>query len=461
MILQRGARTKIGQYSRENQPMMLHVRVDGPATYDYTCFGLDQSGKLADDAYMVFYNQPTSPCGGIRWISGRNGADFVLDLSRLPAAIDKLAFTVSIDGVGTMEDVSVCEAVLKQGDVSLVESSMSGKDFRSETAVICLEIYRKPDWRVHAVMLGFNGGLGKLLQHYGGEEVSDQSSAPVPVAASNAHKSSHGIMENIYKYIHPQETIITERLMSNLVSTAYCEQLLENYRNFDLEKDLPDNIGKCLEVNNVQLPNLYKVIVDLCRIIDIKIPEIYVYVSPYFSLSAEGLDNPWIQISAKSLENFSDEELRFVIARELVHIKLDHIKYEVLCEEFAKNIETASRFITIPGFAAIGQQAIDVYKERFRLIAANWTRVSEYTADRCALAACDYDIKSAVSAILKQILNSNELAKHVDLPSFLKQTEAIMSFNTIAAKYTRMDEVVPYGPFRIKELISFASVNCR
>lgn len=267
-------------------------------------------------------------------------------------------------------------------------------------------------------------------------------------------------MENMYKYVHPQEAAVTERLRVNLVSDAYCGQLLENYRLFDLEKELPDNIGKCLEVNSMQLPNLYQAIVDLCRIIDVKIPKIYVFESYYFSSSAEGLDKPWIQISTKSLENFSDEELRFAIARELVHIKLDHIRYEVLCEEFAKNIETASQVITIPGYAAASEQAFDIYRDRFRLIAANWARVSEYTADRCALVACDYDIKSAVSVILKQILNSSELAKHVDIPSFLKQTEAIMSFTTTAAKYTRMDEMAPYGPFRIKELISFASVNC-
>lgn len=267
-------------------------------------------------------------------------------------------------------------------------------------------------------------------------------------------------MENIYKYIHPQEAAVTERLKSNLVSEEYCEQLLENYRIFDLEKEMPDNIGKCLEVNKLQLPDVYEVVAELCEILDMEIPKIYVFENYYFSISAEGLDKPWIQISTKSLENFSDEELRFAIARELVHIKLDHIKYEVLCEEFTKNIETASQVITLPGYAAASEQAFDVYRNRFILIAANWTRISEYTADRCALVACDFDITSAVSVILKQILNSSDLAEQVDLPSFLHQTEAIMSFTTTAAKFTRMDEMAPYGPFRIKELISFASVNC-
>lgn len=260
-------------------------------------------------------------------------------------------------------------------------------------------------------------------------------------------------------YKHPQEDEIQNRLKDNLVSDEYCNQLLENYKLFDLERELPDYIGKCLEINEHQMPNIYNVVLDLCNIIDINVPPIYVFESYYFSVSAEGLDKPWIQISTKSLENLSLEELRFVIARELAHIKLGHMKWEVLCEQFSKNLDLASDIVTIPCYQAASQQAFKIYMDRFKLISANWNRISEYTADRCALVMCNWDIISAQSAILKQILNSSLLAKNVNLSSFLKQTEAIMSFKTNAAKFTRMDEMAPYGPFRLKELIAFASVE--
>ena len=262
---------------------------------------------------------------------------------------------------------------------------------------------------------------------------------------------------DILKYIHPQEPEVTKRLESNLISEEYCNQLLENYKLFTLETELPDYIGKCLEVNECQMPNVYDIITDLCNNLNMDIPKVYIFSSFYFNVSAEGLESPWIQISTKALEHFEENELRFFIARELSHIKLGHMKWEVLCEEFAKNITTASQIISIPGFATTSEQAFEIYADRFKLIAANWNRISEYSADRCALAICDWNIKVAISALLKQILNSSVLAKHVNIASFLKQTDAIMSFKTNAAKYTRMDEFVPYGPFRLKELIAFAS----
>jgi stress response protein SCP2 len=33
-------------------------------TVDFACFGLDTAGKLADERYMTFFNQPRSPCNG-------------------------------------------------------------------------------------------------------------------------------------------------------------------------------------------------------------------------------------------------------------------------------------------------------------------------------------------------------------------------------------------------------------
>lgn len=191
-ILQRGSRGKVSQFGNEDAPMSLRLRTDGPGTYDCTCFGLDAAGKLSDEAYMIFYNQTKSPCGGVSMSEVPGGAEFALDLGKLPASIDKLAFTVSIDGAGTMSGISSLRAELVQGGAMVAECALSGGDFSSETAVIGIEIYRKPDWRICAVMRGFNGGLGDLLRNYGGEEESGQPQAApagsAPAPAAKPHK---------------------------------------------------------------------------------------------------------------------------------------------------------------------------------------------------------------------------------------------------------------------------------
>ena len=90
------------------------------------------------------------------------------------------------------------------------------------------------------------------------------------------------------------------------------------------------------------------------------------------------------------------------------------------------------------------------------MAACQWSRVSEYTADNFAYLICN-DINASVSEIMKQILNSKKLAEGMKLKSFLKQADVINSMTSPISIYSILDEQIPYGPFRIKELIGFAS----
>ena len=273
-------------------------------------------------------------------------------------------------------------------------------------------------------------------------------------------------MNELKKYIHPKEVEITTLLDNQLMSREYQSQLIEMYNLFEEETLVPDLIGKSLEVNDFQMRELYGLVKDISTKLEMPVPSVYVFEGRYCDVNAEGYTKPWIQISTKTLEDFEDDELEYSIARQLVHIRLGHMKYEILCEQFSKSISIASQLggsivNFIPGGSVASSEAFEVYAARFKLIASQWSRVSEYTADRCALALCDWNIKSAVSAIKKQILNSRKLSDEMKLQSYLNQTESILRMNTPVAKYSILDEQYPYGPFRIKELISFASTVCQ
>lgn len=262
-------------------------------------------------------------------------------------------------------------------------------------------------------------------------------------------------------YIHKKEDEVTRNLDNKLISEEYKNQLIEFYKKFEEENLLPDLIGKSVEVNEEQFSELYKVVKKVCKISDTKIPKIYIYESFYYDVNAEGYDNPWIQISSKTLEDFTEKELEFAIARQVCHIKENHIKYEILCEQFSKALGIISQVGTnavsfIPLASTISKEALDVYSSTFKLAACQWSRVSEYTADNFAYLVCN-DINASVSEIMKQILNSKRLAEGMKLKSFLKQADVINSMTSPISIYSILDEQIPYGPFRIKELIGFAS----
>lgn len=178
MNIQRGMRDKLEKYINVSQDLDVVMTIAGGAVYDYCCFGVDGSDKLSDDRYMIFYNQNRSPNGEIAYVPEGNGARFTVNLDRLPASIQKLVFTVSIDGGGTMSNISSHFAAVRQGGRNALEMQLGGSDFSSERAIISLEIYRKDVWRFAAVARGFNGGLGDLLRAYGGEEAMNQSPPP-------------------------------------------------------------------------------------------------------------------------------------------------------------------------------------------------------------------------------------------------------------------------------------------
>ena len=193
----RGWKDKLEKYVDLNENIFVDMKIRGNAEYDFCCFGVDSEGKLSDDRYMVFYNQKTTPQKEISITELPDGVRFTLKLSAIPAYINKLVFTVSIDGTQTMGEMeSFITKVYQQEDQSL-ELSLTGGDFAKEKAVIAIEIYRKDVWRIGCVAGGFDGGLSALLAHFGGEEVGEGTATGSQVDTAANMPLSKGTSEKV------------------------------------------------------------------------------------------------------------------------------------------------------------------------------------------------------------------------------------------------------------------------
>ena len=83
--------------------------------------------NLSDDRYMIFYNQPQSPNREIEY--SQNSDLYTMRLESLPAKIEKLVFTVSIDGNGTMGQIQSHTINIIQNGNSVLELSSHRKGF--------------------------------------------------------------------------------------------------------------------------------------------------------------------------------------------------------------------------------------------------------------------------------------------------------------------------------------------
>ena len=179
--LSRGQRLKLTEIIPNNSEFQLGIACSGSGlAIDFSCFGLDVNGKLSNDRYMTFFNQPSTPCGGVSLNTPvRDNAGFTIALQKLPDAISRLIVTAAIDGNGTMSQLTsgYIRFLIKGNEVA--RFAFIGSDFSAERALMLLEIYRKDGiWRLSAIGQGFNGGLDALVKHFGGTVTDSAPTTP-------------------------------------------------------------------------------------------------------------------------------------------------------------------------------------------------------------------------------------------------------------------------------------------
>ena len=155
------------------------VRVSCSSPVDVSALLLTAQGRVRNDADMVFYNQPSGP--GVAHRPGSGGAPdtIALSLPAIPAEIDRIAVTASLDGSGPSTfgaAGSLVARVLDEGGTVLVEFAVPG--LSTEKALLCVEVYRRAGgWKVRAVGQGWASGLAGIATDFG-ITVDD---APTPV----------------------------------------------------------------------------------------------------------------------------------------------------------------------------------------------------------------------------------------------------------------------------------------
>ena len=147
---------------------------------DASAFLLGANGKVRGEADFIFYNQLRSQDGSVEHTGdNRTGAgdgdDEVIkvDLSRVPADIDKIAFTVTIhDAEARKQNFgqvgnSFIRVVNEVSGAEVVRYDLA-EDASTETAMIFAELYRNNgEWKFRAVGQGYAGGLRAVANGYG------------------------------------------------------------------------------------------------------------------------------------------------------------------------------------------------------------------------------------------------------------------------------------------------------
>lgn len=158
----------------------------------------DQSGKVLSDEHFVFYNNPGSPDGSVRHVSGggSDGPDeqqIHVDLTRVPSGVVKIVFPVALydassrgQSFGQVRGAYI-RVVDQEGGAELARYQLSASGPAAETALVFGELYRHgAEWKFRAIGQGYASGLAGIASDYGVSVLREDTGPASPPAQQTA-----------------------------------------------------------------------------------------------------------------------------------------------------------------------------------------------------------------------------------------------------------------------------------
>lgn len=163
---------------------------------DASALLLNVDGKVRSDADFVFYNQPESTDGSIRFL-GTSGTEegaqarIAIDLSAVPDDVHTVALGGSV-AAGQFGDLGKLALRVVDGAGHTLAEYVTA-DATTESAFVFGEVYRRNgDWKVRAVGQGWDSGLAGLATDFG-VDIDDNPDPETADAPSDRENSDAAV----------------------------------------------------------------------------------------------------------------------------------------------------------------------------------------------------------------------------------------------------------------------------
>ncbi len=205
--------------------------------------------------------------------------------------------------------------------------------------------------------------------------------------------------------------------------------------------------GSNFLVTRESCPELYDLVRDVADTLDLRpLPRFYTQWGYNINGYTTGYkEDTLLVLNSGAVDLLSEDELRYVVGHEVGHIRSAHTIYHVMGQLFNSAIGQ------IP---IVGSLATPIY---YALL--YWTRMSEFTADRAGLLACQ-NLDAAISAIIKMSGLPQKYFANMNKETFIKQaTEFRQSFSGFTDKAIKTLTIAgsshPWTVLRAAELLAW------
>jgi Zn-dependent protease with chaperone function len=173
-----------------------------------------------------------------------------------------------------------------------------------------------------------------------------------------------------------------------------------------------ENIASGVLVGEQQLPDLHKLLLEACQVLDLEPPQLYVRQNPApnaYTFAMRG-KQPFIVLHTSLIELLTPAEIQAVLAHELGHLKCEHSVYLTLA-----NLLVLAAGQLSPWGSVLAQSLQNQIME--------WVRCAEFSCDRAALLVSQ-DPRVVASVLMKLTGGSPTLAPQLNLDAFLAQARS-------------------------------------
>lgn len=251
-------------------------------------------------------------------------------------------------------------------------------------------------------------------------------------------------------YEHPFD----RSALASLNGTPGLELLIRKFNELGVERFLRiQYTGSNLRVTRDNFPELHNLVREATTVLNLPVlPDLYIQAGGSINAFTAGVQRPIVVLNAGCIDCLSTDEIFFVIGHELGHIKSGHVLYRQIGAVLPMVGNFVSRMTV--GFGGLVSTALEA-------ALLNWQRMSELTADRAGLLACQ-NRDAAISAMVKIAGLPHTMYGRFNADDFIAQAREFKAFDEnpldrIAKFVSAMGHTHPWTVLRAAEFDHWTS----
>lgn len=257
-------------------------------------------------------------------------------------------------------------------------------------------------------------------------------------------------LENLHphEYEHPFDA----KALDALQNTPGLDVLVRQYNKQAIERLFSiQYTGSSIKVTSKNYPSIYNLLEQSCKTINLpSYPELYIERNYTINGFTIGVENPIIVLASGAIDLLNENELSYLIGHEIGHIKSRHTLYHHIGH-------------ILPQLGdIIGQMTLGISKlvsSPLKLALMHWSRMSEFTADRAGLLACQ-DLTVGIQVMMKLSGLPMKYFSDINHEAFIDQAKQFEnldydSLNKVVKVFSIAYSTHPWSVLRAAELLKW------